>query len=74
MLHILQDSLLPYILLDPPLRLDIIRVRIERCDLALLSEFRIALTFPVRADELSKAFGVVLDRVCEFGLSLWWVG
>lgn len=70
MLHILQNSLLANILLNPALRLYIKRVRVERGDFALRSELRLVLSFAVVPEQFSESLRIILYRICHFGLRL----
>ena len=71
MLHILNNSLLPYGFLDPSLRFHVERVRIERLDLALASQICLVRSRDGLPQELSKTGGVRLRGSSKFRLRLW---
>lgn len=65
-LHVLKDCLLPNSLFDPFLRLNVVRIRVQRHQIGL----RLLLSRPRLPQELCEASRVVLCRLSDFGLYL----
>ena len=70
MLHVLHDRLLPDRLLDLALRLDVVRIRVQARDLALLCHLRAIVPLARLAQQLRKARRVRLRGLCELWLCL----
>lgn len=70
MLHILHNSLLADGFLYLPLRLHIVRVRVQPLDLALLSHLRTILSLARVPQEFCETRWVRLRGGCQFRLRL----
>lgn len=70
MLHVLHDRLLPDRLLDFALRLDVVWVRVQTRDLALLCHLRSVVPLARLAQQFHEARRVRLRGLCELRLRL----
>lgn len=69
-LHVLYHSCLPDGFLDPALSLDIVRIRVQSLNFALLRGIRLSLSILSLAEELCEASRVRLGSSSYLGLRL----
>ena len=70
MLQVLHDGLLSYSLFYPPLCFNVVRVGVERLDLALPRQFGLVVPFLQLPEERSESLGRTFRRLSKLGLGL----